>query len=265
MAVPLEPLEPDDARELVRRLLGPAASDGSSGQVAGLAETSEGNPLFIEQLAAALTERSAGAGALPTTIRGIVAARLDALPPAERSVLLAASVFGRVFWRRALERTVDTVTLTDVLGALESRDLIRRDSVSLIKGEQQYAFTHVLIRDAAYETLPRKKRQEMHAEVAEFLEHEVSLEGESVAVLARHWRGAGQPDRAIDYLVAAAEQAGRGWAKAQAFTLYGEALACAPPERVDLIRTLKGRQAIALQSFMHIPDARLLGRGGDDL
>jgi predicted ATPase len=177
-------------------------------------------------------------------------------------VLLAASVFGRVFWRRALERSVDAETLPAVLGALESRDLIRRDSVSLIKGEQQYAFTHVLIRDAAYETLPRKKRQEMHAEVAEFLEHEVSLEGESVAVLARHWRGAGAPERALDYLVAAADQAGRGWAKAQAFTLYGEALASAPPERVELIRTLKARQAIALQSFMHIPDARLLGRGG---
>ena len=121
----------------------------------------------------------------------------------------------------------------------------------------------MLIRDAAYETLPRKKRQEMHAEVAEFLEQEVSLEGESAAVLARHWRGAGQPERAIDYLVAAAEQAGRGWAKAQAFVLYGEALACAPPERTDLIRMLKGRQALAFQASMHVRDAQQLGRGAD--
>ena len=176
-------------------------------------------------------------------------------------MLLAASVIGRVFWRGALARTVDGETLPAVLAALESRDLIRRDTVSLIKDEQQYAFTHALIRDAAYETLPRKKRQEMHAEVAEFLENEVSLEGESAAVLARHWRAAGHPERAVSYLVSAAEQAGRGWAKALAFALYGEALACAPAEQVDLIRTLKGRQAIALQASVHVRDAQHLGRG----
>lgn len=259
MAVPLEPLEPEAARDLVRRLLGSITEGDSGSPVAGLAETSEGNPLFIEQLAAALTEKSASGTSLPTTIRGIVAARLDALPAAERSVLLAASVIGRVFWRGALARVVDPATLPAVLGALESRDMIRRETVSMIKDEQQYAFNHVLIRDAAYEILPRKKRQEMHAEVAQYLEQEVSLEGESAAALARHWRAAGQPDRAIDYLVAAADQAGRGWAKAHAFSLYGEALTCAPPERVELIRTLQRRQAIMWQALMHVPDAQRLG------
>jgi class 3 adenylate cyclase len=261
MAVQLEPLDPESSRELARRLLGSIDDQDDVLRVAGLAETSEGNPLFIEQLAAAVTERSAGDTSLPTTIRGIVAARLDALPAAERAVLLAASVSGRVFWRGALARAVDPETLSAMLAALESRDLIRRDAVSLIKGEQQYAFNHVLIRDAAYETLPRKKRQQMHVEVATFLEQEVSLEGESAAVLSRHWRAAGQPERAINYLVAAAEQAGRGWAKAQACELYGEALKCAPPEDVELVRMLKGRQALAVQTLMHVPDARLLGRG----
>ncbi len=262
LAVPLEPLAPQAARELVQRLLGPDA-DGEGEQVAGLADTSEGNPLFIEQLAAALTEKSAGGSTLPTTIRGIVAARLDALPAAERTVLLAASVIGRIFWRGALAQMVDEATLPSLLGALEARDLIRRESQSLIKGEQQFSFKHGLIRDAAYETTPRKKRQEMHAAVADYLEREVSLEGESVAVLARHWRGAGQPERAIDYLVAAAEQAGRGWAKAHALALYGEALECAPPDQVELIRTLRQRQAIAFQALMHLPDARHLRRGAD--
>jgi class 3 adenylate cyclase len=260
LAVPLEPLNAEASQELVRRLLGSVTGMEVGSEIADLAETSEGNPLFIEQLAAALTERSATGTALPTTIRGLVAARLDALPSAERAVLLAASVSGRVFWSGLLARTVDASTLPAVLGALESRDLIRRDTVSLIKDEQQYAFKHALIRDAAYETLPRKKRQEMHAEVASFLEHEVSPEGESAAVLARHWRAAGQPERAVDYLVSAAEQAGRGWAKAQAFALYGEALACVPADQVDLIRTLKGRQAIAFQASVHVRDAQHLGR-----
>ena len=70
-----------------------------------VAETAEGNPLFIEELAASLAERStADAQELPTSIRAIVAARLDALPADERSVLVDASVVGRVFWRGALSR-----------------------------------------------------------------------------------------------------------------------------------------------------------------
>jgi eukaryotic-like serine/threonine-protein kinase len=261
MSVPLSPLTPAASMELAHRLLGSLDTTEAALRVAGLAETSEGNPLFIEQLAAALTEHSAGGSALPTTIRGIVAARLDALPPEERSVLTAASVVGRVFWRGALAE-VDPASLSAALSALESRNLIRRDSESMIKDEPQFAFNHILIRDAAYETLPRKKRQEMHAEVAAFLEQETSLDGERTTVLARHWRGAGQPDRAVDYLVAAAEQAGRGWAKALAFSLYGEALACAPPDRAELIKTLQKQQALAWQALMHVPDARHLGLGG---
>ena len=113
MAVPLEPLQPEAARELVRCLLGPDADGEVGEQVIGLAETSEGNPLFIEQLAAALTERSATGAALPTTIRGIVSARLDALPAAERAVLLSASVVGRVFWSGLLARAVDPATVPE--------------------------------------------------------------------------------------------------------------------------------------------------------
>jgi predicted ATPase len=91
----------------------------------------EGNPLFIEQLAAVLIERgSEAAGSLPTTIRGLVAARLDALPAEERDVILDASIVGRSFWRGALERIArDPDCLADALAALERRDLVRRDAV----------------------------------------------------------------------------------------------------------------------------------------
>jgi predicted ATPase len=257
MAVPLEPLPPSDARELARVLLTTYANDES--RVAGLADTAEGNPLFIEQLAAAITERAGGGSALPTTIRGIVAARLDALPPIERSVLLAASVIGRMFWAGALARMVDAVTLRHALDALEGRDLIRRDTVSIIKTEQQFSFKHTLIRDASYETLPRKKRQEMHTQVAEFLEGAVSLEGEAAAAaLARHWRAAGRPDRALGYLIAAADIAFRGWAKGHAFELYGEAVKCADPDNSELIKRLRRQQGLAWQAHLHVPDARAL-------
>src|SRR3954468_5162465 len=271
MAVPLEPLPTTDARDLARMLLASYAND--EGRIAGLADTAEGNPLFIEQLAAALSERSTGDKSLPTTMRGIVAARLDALPASERTVLLAASVMGRIFWPGALSRMVDEPSMPDILAALESRDLIRREATSIIKTEQQFSFKHTLIRDASYETLPRKKRQEMHTHVAEFLEGAVSREGEAAAAaLARHWRGggrphwrgAGRPDRAVGYLVAAADQAFRGWAKGHAFELYGEALECVDAEDTKMVKDLRGRQAIAWQAHLHEGDARALGRVADD-
>src|SRR5262249_25257068 len=99
-ALQLEPLSRDVSAELARRLLEAAAT---ADQVSGaLAETAGGNPLFLEELVASVSEgRSDGRG-LPTSIRGIVAARIDALPAAEREALLDASVVGKVFWPGAL-------------------------------------------------------------------------------------------------------------------------------------------------------------------
>src|SRR3989475_7903204 len=192
-ALPLDQLKESEARELAAQLLASSAEGGRAQQAALLAETGEGNPLFIEQLAATLAETSAGKDSpLPTTIRGIVAARLDALPAAERAILLDAAVGGKVFWRGALERmTDDPDGLSELLGALEGRDLIRRQTVSSIEGDQQFVFKHVLIRDVAYDLLPRARKRERHAQVAEFLQEATSETGEAAAALARHWRDAG--------------------------------------------------------------------------
>ena len=103
--VSLEPLSAEDAIELTGRLFEQRGLDGLADRAGSLAASSDGNPLFIEELTASLAERSTrDASQLPGTIRGIVAARLDALPPAERDVVLDASVVGKVFWRGVLER-----------------------------------------------------------------------------------------------------------------------------------------------------------------
>ncbi len=265
-ALPLEPLAGHEARELAAQLLTRLPLNQLEERAALFAETAEGNPLFIEQLAAAVTETSAEPGAsLPTTIRGIVAARLDALPPAERTVLLDAAVQGKVFWRGALERmTDDGERLSELLTALERRDLVRRERVSAIEGDHQYAFKHVLIRDVAYDLLPRARRQERHEQCARFLEEATAEVGEAGAALARHWRDAGDRSRAIDYLVAAAEQAERGWAKDRAVDLYREALGLVPEEDGERRVAIRRRLAIAHQAFFHVQDARLLGLGGQE-
>jgi len=259
-ALPLDQLKESEARELAAQLLGSSADDGRADQVALLAETAEGNPLFIEQLAATLAEAAPGQDTqLPTTIRGIVAARLDALPPAERALLLDAAVGGKVFWRGALERmTDDPENLSELLGALEGRDLIRRQSVSAIEGDQQFIFKHVLIRDVAYDLLPRAGRRERHAEVAAFLEEATSETGEAAAALARHWRDAGESGRAIERFLTAAEEAERGWAKDRAVAFYREALELLPEDDADRRNAVKRRLAIAHTAAYHALDARLL-------
>jgi class 3 adenylate cyclase len=258
-ALPLEPLSDEEARELASHLL--PERESSEAVAAG----GEGNPLFIEQLAATVVETSPSSTvALPSSIRGILAARLDALPRNERSLLLDAAVVGRVFWRGALERMVENgERLSELLGALERRDLIRRDRVSVFEGDQQFSFTHVLIRDAAYELLPRARRRERHAHVGRFLEEASSEVGESTSALARHWRDAGEPARAIDYFLSAGEQAERGWAKEQAVALYREALELVPDGDSERRRRIRGRLAVARQAHYHVLDARLLGLGED--
>jgi class 3 adenylate cyclase len=255
-AMPLEPLSEDESRELARHLL---ADDASEAVAAG----AEGNPLFIEQLAATMLETSTGpaTSALPNSIRGILAARLDALPQAERSLLLDAAVVGKTFWRGALEAMGAEDGLTDLLGALEHRDLIRRDTVSAFEGDRQYSFTHVLIRDAAYELLPRTRRRNRHAQVAQFFEVATSETGEATSALARHWRDAGESGRAIGYFLSAGEQAERGWAKEQAVALYREALELVEDGDEVRRREVRRKLAVARQAHFHVRDARLLGRG----
>jgi class 3 adenylate cyclase len=257
-ALPLEPLGDSDAAQLALHLL------GADAKAAEVAEAAEGNPLFIEQLAAVLSERgSEEAGSLPTTIRGLVAARLDALPVEERDVILDGSIAGRIFWRGALERLArDPASLAEALAALERRDLVRRDAVSRIEGDEQWSFKHVLIRDVAYDLQPRARRREGHRHIAEFIEQSTAEVGEAAAALARHWRGADEPERAVGYFVTAAEEAERGWAKEYAVTLYKEALDMTSADDAERVRFLRKRLAVAQQALWHVPDAHLLGLGG---
>jgi len=259
-ALPLDRLTEDNSLELADLLL--ARLEAAGTRASNIALTGEGNPLFIEELAASVAERStAETNELPSSIRAIVSARLDALPPRERSLLADASVVGRVFWRGALARIAPRDDLSELLGSLEERDLMRREVVSRIRGDQQFAFKHALIREVAYQRLPRAERRERHAAVADFLEETTGEMRQAEESLAHHRREAGDAERAIGHLVAAADQAGRGWAKEHAVALYREALTLVPDGDETRLRELRGRLAVALQALYHMPDAQGLRPG----
>jgi len=256
-ALPMDPLTDDSSAELARQLL--AESNLPEERAAAVAATAEGNPLFIEELAASIAEKSTtDAGRLPTSIRTIVAARLDSLPADERSVLVDASVVGRVFWRGALSEISPREDLSALLGSLEARDLIRREAVSRIKGDQQFGFKHGLIHDVAYLRLPRAARRERHAAVAAYLDATTGGVGQSNEALAHHWREAGEHERAVDCLVVAADQAGRGWAKEHAVALYRAALELVPADHEERRRDIRRRLAVALQAQYHVADVERL-------
>jgi class 3 adenylate cyclase len=245
----LGPLTEDDSRTLVARRL---ADERLAEEVLAIAE---GNPLFIEQLAASLGE--VASGALPTNVREIVAARLDALPGEERALLLDAAVVGKVFWLEALRAlNSDNGDLLPLLDGLERRDLVRRETSSIIEGKQQFAFTHGLIRDVAYDLLSRAERARRHAVVAAFFGQTTGGSGEAIGAMARHWRAAGDHERAVEQLIRAAEIAERGWAKDHAAQLYREAFELVPAEDTEQRNAVRRRLALASAASFHLTDVR---------
>ncbi len=144
--------------------------------------TAEGNPLFIEEIVTRLVEmgsivredghwRSAGpAGVpIPDTIHGLLAARIDALPEAERRVLREAAVVGKVFWDQPVAIAIGSPDVDDPLSELERRGLVALRPSSSLSGQVEYAFKHALIRDVAYAGMSLARRATAHAAVAAWL------------------------------------------------------------------------------------------------
>jgi class 3 adenylate cyclase/tetratricopeptide (TPR) repeat protein len=236
----LEPLSSAETFILAERLV--VKSAGLKEAIERLVEASEGNPLFVEELTSALTEGHELGSDLPTTVRAAIAARLDGLPNTARAVLLDASVMGRTFWRGVLSALRGQRELDEALAALEVRDFIRRVPSSRVRGDVEYLFKHMLIRDVAYATLPRSLRRERHAAVARYIESAAGQARDLAAFLAHHWREAGEPNKAVDYLMLAAEQALDGWALEEAVSHFNAALDLAADDatrrRIRLARGL---------------------------
>src|ERR671924_329951 len=138
-----------------------------------IAEAAEGNPLFVEQMAAMLAEEDdAGELPMPPSIHALLAARLDRLEPAERAVIETAAVIGRGFWRGAV-RDLAPPELRDAAGthlmALVRKELVEPEA-STLPQEDAFPLPHVLIRDPASEGMPKGRRAHLHERFGQWLE-----------------------------------------------------------------------------------------------
>jgi class 3 adenylate cyclase/tetratricopeptide (TPR) repeat protein len=163
----LEPLSPAETDELIERLLGEAALDGALR--VRIREAAEGNPLFVEEMLAMVTDSSDGEMVVPPTIQALLAARLDQLGPSERSVLERGAVEGKVFHRGSVEALAPgEPDVGQRLMALVRKELVRPDRTQL-SGDEAFRFRHLLFRDAAYDGLPKAARAELHERFADWL------------------------------------------------------------------------------------------------
>jgi class 3 adenylate cyclase/tetratricopeptide (TPR) repeat protein len=163
----LQPLGPDEAATLMEARIG--GRDLGADVRERILRAAGGNPLFVEEMAAMVQSSGDGEVEVPPTLQALLAARLDQLDPSERSVLERGAVEGEVFHHGVVQAlTPEESRLTTQLTALVRKELIRPDR-PLFAGEDAFRFRHLLMRDAAYEGLPKAERAELHEQFADWL------------------------------------------------------------------------------------------------
>jgi class 3 adenylate cyclase/tetratricopeptide (TPR) repeat protein len=227
----------DSARMAAAVLAASALPDELTRLIEGKAE---GNPFYVEELVKSLEEDGtlrrvegrfvlsspAAALSVPGTIHDVIAARIDRLPEPPKRALQVASVVGREFTRRLVDRLADVRERTEeCLQELTVLELIheRRRYPELA-----YMFKHALTQDVAYGSLLIERRSELHGLVGRAIEELYPDRlAEHYEVLAHHFSKAEDWPRALDYLVKAAQKATQAFGLRQALELYAEALAAA--------------------------------------
>jgi class 3 adenylate cyclase len=167
----LEPLSSAESVQLVDHLAGRRAL--AEGARRRIVEAAEGNPLFVEEMLALVIEDEQLGDEIqvPATIHALLAARIDSLADDEREVLELASVEGSVFFEGGVAQLAPEPlrpAVGDSLGSLLRKELIRPDRPAL--GGRTYRFRHLLIRDAAYDSIPKRSRTDMHERFGRWLE-----------------------------------------------------------------------------------------------
>ena len=219
----LNRLDHDNVREMIGNLLGrliPAET------MATLVERTDGNPLFAEELSQALAESRSVASAaqqIPSTLNDLLMARLDYLGPV-KEVAQLGSVLGRAFSYSLLSSISGQPEeeLQKLLAGLNESGLVFAEKVS---NETTYTFKHALVQEAAYGSLLKSRRRELHRSVAKALNEKFSdLIKQRPELVAHHLTEAGDAEKAIEAWQTAAEHATARAALVEANQHYNKAL-----------------------------------------
>jgi class 3 adenylate cyclase/tetratricopeptide (TPR) repeat protein len=214
----LEPLDTDAASELLT--MASDATPLAAHRLRDLAERAGGNPLFLKQLVAGAVS-GADLDQLPDSLEGVIAAQIDRLPTRRRRWLRAASVLGM---------TVDPTLLRAVLADtdIEDEDWSGLEEFIVMNLDSRLRFTHHLIRLAAYEGLPFRRRTELHARAATILETSLGKRADQyAALLSLHCLYGQRFEAAWRYSLAAGAQAREQYSPTEAAECYRRALSAA--------------------------------------
>ena len=212
LTLSLSPLDDNETARLVAALLDRSVLPAETQAV--LLRRAGGNPLYAEEFVRMVTDRGLVAGddelPLPESVQGIVAARLDALPDEEKTLLQDASVLGKVFWLGAAAEIggVDRQAAEEALHRLERKEFVRRERRPSVAGESEYAFSHLLVRDVAYSQIPRARRAEKHRLAGDWIER-LGRSEDHAEMLAHHYSTALELARAAGADTTAFEEPAR--------------------------------------------------------
>lgn len=280
-AIELQPLDAQASTALAMQLLSRLPQIPAE-LLALLTTRAAGNPFFMEELVKMLVDQGAlrmgeqgwtlNAGRLlpggvPSTLTGVVQARLDSLPATERLALQQASVIGMVFWEPALAELDPAAP--PALPALVQRQLTLPRDASSLADAREYAFAHHILREVAYDTVLKRYRQLWHARTAAWLSALSGLRAEGLLGLAaEHFERAGDAPRACEHYTRAAESARRKYAHDTTLRCVAAALpltAACTSEQAPLLRwrlldarertlDLQGRRAEQRQDLQELAE-----------
>jgi len=226
----LDPLTPEESRELALELLGDSVSDPAE-VAAIIAEESGGSPFFISELVRAFSMAGPTVLRREATILEVLQVRLRSLPPAALGLLQMIAVHGRPILRAPLHRALSGGEFEQTLTTLAAQNLIRGRETALGEAVEPY---HDRVAEAALAMLDEKELRQRHAQLATALEKfEVDAE-----LLADHLLAAGLPDRAAVYVERAAENAAAALAFDRAARLFRRAITLNPSNARALRRRL---------------------------
>jgi class 3 adenylate cyclase/tetratricopeptide (TPR) repeat protein len=257
----LEPLSSNFSIRLVRNILGGVVLEPELEQK--IVDKTEGNPLFVEEIVRELLDRGDLVRAgdryickhpidqceIPNTVQGVLAARMDRLSQDLKRTVQVASVIGKAFAFRLLKSIME---LGDELRA-HLTNLVGLEILyeKALYPELEYIFRHTLTQEVAYDSLLKQRRQEIHSRIARTIE---DLYGERLEehyeMLAHHYERSGNPEKAVQFLILAAEKSNQNSAARAACELFSKAFEVAEGAGMvlDPETEVRSRQGLAAAS-----------------